>query len=337
MLNGGLTIDNSSNITLQGLDIEGGGIGGNGGVAFEGSSGCNYTLNNDTIANSDYGVLIGSSDGAVSNVTVTHSTLHNFDFSGSSAGTGGGQAVSCYWCSGYTHVNHDIFYAASWHYIQCGGCDNFVVDHNLFSCPCNQHSGAHLNVFQIWQGGSDDSFTNNVVVGPSSGSEGSGQICGGCILFENGAGGGTAGDGFTDYDVSNNLFVNSGGSLPIQVQATTGGIVSNNTVADGFQYGVAIGYNGVTGVESTGLVSDDNIVVGETDNGQGYRYGCTGSGCQDTGNVTLADHTGGDITWGSEQWQTTTWANPLTTPMPAGYYVPVGLAASDGYQGSIGP
>ena len=339
-IDGGFTIDDSSFIELKGLDIEGGGIGGAGGVAFEGTSGSNYTLNNDTIANSDSGVIIGSSSGAVSNVTISNSTLHNFDFSGSSAGTGGGQAVSCYWCSGYTHVEHDVFYAASWHYIQCGGCSDFTVDHNLFSCPCNQHSGAHLNVFQIWQGGSDDSFTNNIVIGNPNQVGTSGEICGGCVLFENGPGGGTASDGFTNYDVSNNLFVNSGGSLPIQVQTTTGGTVSNNTVADGFQYGIAIGYNGVTNVASTSLVSQYNIVAGQTGNGLAYRYGCTGSGCVSDNNV--ADTHGGTSGTGSlngwtEDWGTTSWPDPLTTPMPTGYYLPANLGSQYGYQGSIGP
>ena len=343
-VDGTVTIDNSSNITLQGLDIEGGGIGGAGGVAFEGTSGSNYTLNNDTIANSDFGVIIGSSSGAVSNVTISNSTLHNFDFSGSSAGTGGGQAVSCYWCSGYTHVEHDVFYAASWHYIQCGGCSDFTVDHNLFSCPCNQHSGAHLNVFQIWQGGSDDSFTNNIVIGNPNQVGTSGEICGGCVLFENGPGGGTASDGFTNYDVSNNLFVNSGGSLPIQVQTTTGGTVSNNTVADGFQYGIAIGYNGVTNVASTSLVSQYNIVA-NGESGAMYRYGCAGSACVADDNVTTdssATSDGGldttaDVDNWPEAWQTTTWANPLTTPMPTGFYQPAAIASEYGYQGQIGP
>ena len=336
----GFTIDNSSYIDLQGLDIEGGGIGGDGGVAYLGTSGSNYELNDDTIANSDYGVIIGSSSGAISNVLITHSLLHNFDFSGSSAGTGGGQAVSCYWCGTGITISHDIFYAASWHYIQCGGCSDMTVDHNLFTCPCNQHSGAHLNVFQIWQGGSDDSFTNNIVDGTPGADNGSGEICGGCVLFENGPGGGTASDGFTNYDVSNNLFVNSGGSLPIQVQTTTGGTVSNNTVADGFQYGLAIGYNGVTNVESTDLVSQYNIVAGQFGNGQAYGYGCSGSGCVSDYNV--ADSHGGTSGTGSingwtEDWDTTTWNDPLTTPMPAGFYVPADLASTYGYQAPIGP
>ena len=155
-----------------------------------------------------------------------------------------------------------------------------------------------------------------------------GEICGGCVLFENGPGGGTAGDGFTNYNVSNNLFVNSGGSLPIQVQTTTGGTVSNNTVADGFQYGIAIGYNGVTGVQSTNLNSQYNIVAGQTDNGQAYRYGAASG----TSDHNVADSHGGTSGTGSlngwtEAWQTTNWSNPTTTPMPAGYYQPVTLGS----------
>ena len=331
------TLDSASYLRFQGLTVTGTGPGTHTGFNITGSPSHDFQFINDDIGNGTYGIAIDGANGT-SNVLVQGDKIHNLDFTGSSAGYAGGQGVTCYYCLTGITVSRSKFWAVSWHYIQCGGCDDFTVDHNLFTCPCNQHSGAHLNVFQIWQGGSDDSFTNNIVLGDAGTDGGSGEICGGCVLFENGPGGGTASDQFTNYNISNNLFLNSGGSLPIQVQTTTGGTVSNNTVADGFTYGIAIGYNAVTGVQSTNLNSQYNIVAGQTGNGQAYRYGAA-SGVSDH---NVADSHGGTSGTGStngwtENWITTTWNDPIDTPMPAGYYRPADLGSSYGYQGRIGP
>ena len=329
VIDSGITIDNSSFITLKGLDVEGGGIGGDGGVAYLGSSGHDYTLDNDTIANSDYGIIIGSSSGAISNVLVTGSTIHNIDFSGSSAGTGGGQGVSCYSVRDGDH-----------------GQPLDLLRGQLALHPVRRLLGpdrrpqpVHLPVQPAFRGASERDADLAGRLGRQlhqqhrlrrrwDGWRERRDMRWLHPVRERARGWGTASDGFTNYDVSNNLFVNSGGSLPIQIQTTTGGTVSNNTVADGFQYGVAIGFNGVTGVESTGLVSQYNIVTA-AESGQDYRYGCDGSGCVSDYNVS-ADSTAtgtGSIDGWAEDWETTTWNNPATTPMPAGFYVPADLGS----------
>ena len=187
---------------------------------------------------------------------------------------------------------------------------------------------------QIWQDSANDSFTNNII----DGAGGPTEICAGCVLLENGAGGAACGE-FSNYDISNNLFVDSGSSLPIQLQTTSGGTVSHNTVADGFQYGIAVGYNSTCNTASTNLSAQYNIVAGQTGSGAAYRYGCD-SACVNDHNV--ADSHGGTSGTGSvngwtPSWQTMTWSPSSGGPPPSGYYKPVGLSSSYGYQGAIGP
>ncbi len=297
-------------------------------------TGHDFQFLSNNIGPARYGVVLDGYPGPITNVVIQGNLIHNLDFSGSSSGYAGGQGVTLYWGADVV-VSHNHFWANSWHYIQCGGCDGLDVDHNLFSCPCNGHSGAHLNILQIWQGGSNDSFTNNII----DGSAGPTPICGGCVLLENGAGGATCSETFSNYNISNNLFVDAGGSLPIQLQTTNRGTVSHNTVADGFQYGIAVGYNSTCTNASTNLSAQYNIVAGQTGNGTAYRYGCD-SGCVNDHNV--ADSHGGTSGTGSmngwtQHWQTTSW-NPMSnSPAPSGFYKPVGISSAYGYQGAIGP
>ncbi len=326
----GIQISNSSFLRFQQMNLTSG-------VNMT-NSGHDFQFLDNNIGPATYGIVLSGSPGPITNVVIQGNAIHDIDFSGSSAGYAGGQGVTLYYGQNVL-VSHNTFWANSWHYIQCGGCSGLTVDHNLFRCPCNQHAGAHLNVLQIWQGGSNDSFTNNIVVGNPNQVGTSGEICGGCVLLENGAGGGTASDTFSNYDISNNLFVDAGGSTPIQVQTTSDGTVSNNTIADGFQYGAFLGFNSVTGVSSTNLTSQYNVIAGQVGNGQAYAYGCS-SGCVSDHNV--ADSHGGTSGTGSvngwkESWQTTTWNPASGSAPPAGYYRPNGLASSYGYQGVIGP
>src|SRR5205085_235319 len=78
----------------------------------------------------------------------------------SGAGYAGGQGVTNYYGDGIT-VSHNTFKEVSWHYIQGGGASlGMMVDHNLFEGPIPPAHAActHLNVWQIWDGGRNDTF-----------------------------------------------------------------------------------------------------------------------------------------------------------------------------------
>ena len=292
-------------------------------------SGHDFQFLDNNIGPAGYGVVMNGSPNPITNVVIQGNAIHDLDFTGSSAGYAGGQGVTLYNGDDVV-VSHNTFWANSWHWIQCGGCDNLAVDHNTFKCPCNEHHNpqAHLNVLQIWQGGSNDSFTNNVI----NGTGGPTEICGGCVLLENGPGGQTCSDRFANPNVSNNLFIDPGGSLPIQVGLNDGGTFESNTIVGG-QYGSAFGLGAApacSGRSSTNMTVTHNIQVEDTKSGSNLMMGnCTGA-CAFDYNVT------GD---GSAQlngaahyvinWRPN-WAAGKS-------YQAAGLPFAAGYQGSIGP
>lgn len=152
-----------------------------------------------------------------------------------SAGTDG-QGITL---SGADNVQilDNTFQAIAWHYIQGGGGTvGITVDHNLFTGPqpANTVNCAHLNVWQIWDGGNNDTFSNNVVIG--SAATGTTPVAGNSLMFENGPGGADCSVVMSNTTVTNNLFVDQNGSFEWQIGNTNGLKVTNNTVV-GSSYG----------------------------------------------------------------------------------------------------
>ena len=229
----GNTINNSQYLNFQGLDFMGAGEDGGVALSFGGSStgDSNLEIQNDIIENWGGGIELGTgSSQNVDTVLITNDTLGNFTFSAETPGPAVGQAVTCYQCnSGTVTVSHSYFYGASWHFIQAGTVSDLIVDHNLFTCPCEEHADAHLNVEQIFQGGTGDQFTNNEVIGDPNagvGDDTNTEMCGGCVIFENGSGGQTCTDTYTSPLISNNLLVDPGGSFPISLGLSSGATVT---------------------------------------------------------------------------------------------------------------
>src|SRR5205085_7106635 len=147
--------------------------------------------------------------------------FRNLDWPGdpgcTSPGYAGGQGVTNYYGDGIT-VAHNTFKENSWHYIQGGGGTlGMVVDHNLFEGPIPALHAActHLNVWQIWAGGQNDTFTNNITRGepgkPAAVTP---------IMFETGPGGGTCTDAMSNTRLENNLFVYSSTAYAVQILTT---------------------------------------------------------------------------------------------------------------------
>ena len=286
-------------------------------------------IDND-IGHTTYGLVINGTGGPIRNVLIKHNSIHDLDFSGPSAGYAGGQGVTVFWGSDIT-VSYNTLWANSWHYIQCSSCDNMVVTHNLFTGPSNMHPGAHLNVWQIWQGSSNDSFTNNDVIGAPGA-----PIAAGAILWETGPGGGTLADRYQHMTVSNNRFVNEDSTTTLDLAAATGLTVTENTIV-GSTYGLLIrgrctcspGVN----IPGTNYDISRNIVVRDADVGARFRVFCPTSGSCGDNNVSDDDSARAAfpgathyVTGWTPRWVTTAWDSAGGGAVPAGFYEPVGLS-----------
>ena len=216
------------------------------------------------------------------------------------------------------------------HYIQTECVDGITVDNNAFEGPFNSASlsaGAHNNVMHacgnhlvfdnnvLWHTdsraqtllwGDDGGVTsseakNNLIVEDQT----CGSLCPTISMWEDN-GGGTGGD--SNVTFSNNTILANGG------QSVSGGIF--------------------TRAGTTSMTVQNNIAVGNTGGDGDYSLNSCAS-C--SGNVS--DDGSGNMTW-SPSWQTTSWTpnnGAPWNPPPPGYYMPVGLSASYGHQGTIGP
>ncbi len=322
----GAQVTNSSFLRFKGLRMTAGfNMYDTGGVASH-----DYQFVGNTIGNTAYGIVIDGNSAPIYNVLIQGNYMHDLDFPGSSCtspgpGYAGGQAVTIYDGDGVT-VSHNTFRSISWHYIQGGGtARGMIVDHNLFEgpIPADRLNCTHLNVWQIWSGGSNDTFSNNIVRG-SPGSPAAVTP----IMFETGPGGGTCADSMSNTTITNNLFYDDATAYSIQVLTTTGMTVTNNTVI-GSEYGVWVGRSDTCGAGSTYNVSR-NVIVENRGGSQNLAMGECRSGCVFDYNVTQdssAKANGAEhyvIGWSPSFANTTS-------------YEPVGLPFTAGYQGGGGP
>jgi hypothetical protein len=249
------------------------------------------------------------------------------------AGYAAGQDVSMYYAEGVT-IAHNIFRGAELHYLQGGGAgpEGVTVDHNLFEGRIYLQC-SHLNLWQIWSGGANDTFTNNIAIG-----EPGQEAATDGLIFENGRSSRECGDTVTNSVIEDNLFVDAASSYEIQLYTAHGARISHNTVV-GSQYGTAL----LT--ESCGAGSNytmtHNIDVEDGGSGSDLSFGaCTGA-CTFNENVSEDESAQADgasrsvIKW-SPAWKATAWNPEAKATPPAGYYIPTGLSISAGYEGGGG-
>ena len=259
--------------------------------------------------------------------------------SGCGSGKDGGQAVTNHGATGVT-VAYNLFKEVSYHYIQ-GGADNnegMSVDHNTFLGPEPQPACEHHdNVWQIWQGGKNSSFTHNLVWGESQSSPQTNPIS---LIFENGAGGRECSVRMEDFTVEDNLFVHATGSANLeQVGEIEGYTVKHNT-ASGFGAGWQ-GYDTACPGGSDHVITNNIMSSGATAGWSGFT--CTGLGCVFNENVSgdgkSACEWGGGlclVNWPGK-FANTSWTPTVANPCPpTGYYKPEGIPFTAGYEGSVG-
>jgi hypothetical protein len=290
----------------------------------------------NNIGHTTFGLVIDGTGAPIRDVLIEGNAIHDLDFTGPSAGYAGGQGVTVFWGSDI-RVTHNTFWANSWHYIQCGTCDGMMVDHNLFTGPSNMHAGAHLNVWQIWAGSADDTFTANDVIGAPGA-----PIAAGAILWETGPGGAVIADSYRDMTISDNLFVDEDVTTTLDIAASTGLTITNNTIV-GSTYGLLIRgrCTCAAGLDVPGRDYNisHNIVVRDSDPGARFRVFCPMSGFCGEDNVSDDDSaktafpadSRATVDW-SPKWVTTTPDSADTRTLPRGFYEPVGLGLSAGNQ-----
>jgi hypothetical protein len=245
-----------------------------------------------------------------------------------------GQDVSMYYAEGVT-IAYNTFRGAELHYLQGGGAgpEGVTVDHNLFEgriyLPCS-----HLNLWQIWSGGINDTFADNIAIG-----EPGQEAATDGLIFENGRSSRECDDTVTNSVIENNLFVNAASSYEIQVYTAARATVSHNTVVHS-EYGAGL-LSQSCGAGSNYTMTH-NIDVQNGAKSSDFSFdACTGA-CVFDDNVSEDESAQANgatdyVTKWSPVWKTTAW-NPETeaTP-PAGYYIPTSLSISAGYEGGGGP
>ncbi len=301
------------------------------------------TLQNlpDTFAVYSYPRSVGG-NGVANGVQVLY---NQFDHIGSCVELDGGEGMQENWTISHNVCGPDVGDGISSaddpsHYIQIGGVSGVTIDNNAFEGPYDAQGikdGPHNNVIHVWGTQSDIDIENNIMWHTDSRAQ--------TILIE---------EGHTDgVIIKNNLdiedpanFTNSNiYTMAWDVNKANSETIVNNTAVspfwgtmDGVLYQQSSGdYTNTTNQTVTGNIVEPKAPGGDSN----FNTSCSSS-CSYGGNVSgdgSAPGSGSVLNWNAT-WQTTSWTpnsgSPWVAP-PAGYYKPVGLSITAGYQGTIGP
>jgi hypothetical protein len=306
-----------------------------------------YQFVENTFESPLYGIVLFGGSGPIKKVLIEGNYIHHVHLSDPevngkcSAGYAQGQDVTIDNAEGVT-IAHNTFDEAAWHYIQGGGAgpEGVDVEHNLFEGKILM-ACSHLNLWQVWAGGENDTFKDNIAMGEGRGMKNglSEEAATDGVIFENGAGSVECATTMKNSAIENNLFVNAATSYELQIYTTEGATIKNNTVV-GSEWGSALltehcgaGHN---------YTMTHNIDVEDQGTGADFSFGaCTGT-ClfdynvsEDT-SASQASSTHYTTKW-TPTWRTKSWNQATETTMPAGFYVPGNLSFEAGYQGNIGP
>jgi hypothetical protein len=300
-----------------------------------------YQFIADSFENAAYGIVLYGGSGPIRKVRIEGNYMRNIDFPGAACDSGyaGGQAVTLFNAEDVT-IAHNVFKEVSWHYIQGGGAGpgGVRIEHNLFEgpIPADRVACTHLNVWQIWQGGVNDTFSDNVVLGtpghPAAITP---------ILFETGPGGSVCADAMSATTISNNLFVDDAAAYSVQVMTTAGLTLTHNTVI-GSTYGTIV-YKTPgcpPGSDYDVRYNIDALNRGNAGRSPDMSLGACRGHCQFEYNVssdgTAARAPGArhSVVYWRPNWFTTSWGSLVEHSPPAGYYVPRRLRVAAGYRPS---
>jgi hypothetical protein len=293
-----------------------------------------------------YGIVLYGGSAPIKDVLIEGNHIHRVhllrpEAHGSCvAGYAQGQDVTIFYAEGVT-IARNTFDEAAWHYLQGGsaGPEGVDVEHNLFegrvTLPCS-----HLNLWQIWNGGEDDTFKDNIAIGAGAGATGerTQEAATDGLIFENGPAAGSCATTMRDTVIENNLFVDAASSYELQIYTTDGVTIEHNTVV-GSQYGSGLLQAGC-GPSSDAVMTHD-IDVENTRAAPAFAFQCAGS-CVFDDNVS-DDASAGlfgaahALTAWTPEWVSSSWDRATESAPAPGFYVARGLPFAAGYQGGGGP
>ncbi len=338
----GMEVANSSFLRFEGLRMTEGFN-----MRDTSGAGHDYQFVENTFEEPLYGIVLNGGSGPIRKVLIEGNYMHRVHLASPEvdgkcdAGYAQGQDVTVDSAEGVT-VAHNVFNEAGWHYIQGGGAgpEGVDVEHNLFEGH-DLMACSHLNLWQIFGGGENDTFKDNVAVGQGRGEKNgmTEEAATDGIIFENGSGSVECAVKMKNTVIENNLFVDAASSYELQIYTTEGATIKNNTVV-GSEWGTAL----LT--EHCGAGSNysmtHNIDVEDVGTGGDFHFGeCKGTCLFDynTSQDTTADMLGSThytTNW-TPKWATTVWNPAGQQTIPVGYYAPTDIPIKAGYRGSIGP
>ncbi len=236
----------------------------------------------------------------VTNVLIEGNYLHDLDFSGEE-GTAGGYGMTL--VNGVEHftIRDNTIKSVGNDYIQSASPVDFTVEGNTFLGPSLRysHANVHQDLWQIFGGGREIAFTDNVA--RDTGTHES-------LLFQTGT--------FNEVRVENNLFDNDSDGYTCQIYPVQGLIFRDNTIVDS-HWGCLFRTEGGTG---TDYAIDHNVFV-DTEENSDLSAPPSGWGTYDY-NVSSDGSAGG--THSVRNWSPS-WADSVN-------FVPQGLPIEAGYR-----
>ena len=238
----------------------------------------------------------------VTDVLIEGNYLHDLDYTGSQ-GTANGYGVTASNGVERFMIKDNTIKSPASDYLQSASPVDFVVDHNTFLGPSllGSHQD-HQDLWQIFGGGTNVTFTNNVARNTQTQES---------LLFQEGA--------FRNVVIENNLFDHDSRGYTCQLYQSSGMIFRNNTVV-GSHWGCLFrdlassapgsGYQVDHNVFAETEASVDVSTEGRAGNWGTYDY-----------NVSSDNSAGGSHSvrnW-SPSWSDTTSYTPLGLPFAAGY------------------
>ncbi len=288
-------IANSSNLGFSNLHFTGG-------LELIGATDDIQILDNEF--SGEFGVRANGEDANngtdVTNVLIEGNYLHDLDFSGEE-GTAGGYGMTL--VNGVEHftIRDNTIKSVGNDYIQSASPVDFTVEGNTFLGPSLRysHANVHQDLWQIFGGGREIAFTDNVA--RDTGTHES-------LLFQTGT--------FNEVRVENNLFDNDSDGYTCQIYPVQGLIFRDNTIVDS-HWGCLFRTEGGTG---TDYAIDHNVFV-DTEENSDLSAPPSGWGTYDY-NVSSDGSAGG--THSVRNWSPS-WADSVN-------FVPQGLPIEAGYR-----
>jgi hypothetical protein len=197
----------------------------------------------DDIGESACGIYLYAWQGSViSNVTIAHSYIHDLDFTGPEGVCSGYGVEAVGGVNDVLLTDNTIAHVAN-DYVQLGGGANWTVAHNLFLGPSLRygHTTVHQDLWQVFGGGSNLRFLNNVARDTATQES---------LLFQLGV--------YHDVTVSNNLFDHDSSGYSVQMFQVEGLTFTYNTFV-GSHWGVVFRADDPNAGPGRGYVVEHNI------------------------------------------------------------------------------